>query len=51
MPEQNERDKGAGKKQKAKKPVEYRRFQRLLKHVIKAAPLRGRSRLDQSTTT
>jgi hypothetical protein len=33
-------DKGAAKKPKAKKPPEYRRFEDILKKVIKAPPLR-----------
>lgn len=33
-------DKGAGKDMKPEKPVEYRRFEEVLKKVIKAPPLK-----------
>jgi hypothetical protein len=33
-------DKDAAKKPKAKKPPEYRRFEEVLKQVIKAPPMR-----------
>jgi hypothetical protein len=34
-------DKGAAKETKEKKPLEYRRFEELLKKVIKAPPMRN----------
>ena len=34
------KDKGAEKEQKPKKPLEYRRFDEVLKKVIKAPPMR-----------
>jgi hypothetical protein len=40
MPEPNEHDKAEGKEKKPKKPVEYRRFERLLKQVVKAPPMK-----------
>jgi hypothetical protein len=33
-------DKGAGKEPKTKKPSEYRRFEDVLKKVIKAPPMK-----------
>ncbi len=33
-------DKAEGKEKKPRKPLEYRRFERLLKQIIKAPPLR-----------
>jgi hypothetical protein len=33
-------DKAEGKEKKPKKPLKYRRFERLLKQVIKAPPLK-----------
>jgi hypothetical protein len=38
--EPNADDKAEGKEKKPKKPLEYRRFERLLKQAIKAPPLR-----------
>lgn len=40
MSEPNGKDKGAAKEPKPKKPLEYRRFEEVLKKVIKAPPLR-----------
>jgi len=39
MAEQNEKDRAEAKEKKAKKPLEYRRFGRLLKQVVSAPPL------------
>jgi len=43
MPEPNEKDKGAAKDPKAKKPLEYRRFEDVLKKAIKAPPLKNKN--------
>jgi hypothetical protein len=40
MWEQNEKDKAGAKEKKPRKPPEYRRFEQLLKQVIKAPPMR-----------
>jgi hypothetical protein len=40
MAEQNKKDKAEVKEEKPKKPPEYRRFEKLLKQVIKSPPLR-----------
>jgi hypothetical protein len=40
MTEQCEKDRAEVKDKKAKKPPEYRRFEKLLKQVIKAPPMR-----------
>jgi len=37
---QNVDDKAEGKENKPRKPLEYRRFEKLLKQVIKSPPLR-----------
>jgi len=42
MSEPNEKDKGAAKEPKAKKPLEYRRFEDVLRQVIKAPPMKKR---------
>ncbi len=47
MAEQHEKEKAEEKGQKRKKPMEYKRFERLLKKVIKSPPLRKK----QSETT
>jgi hypothetical protein len=38
------------KKEKPKKPPEYRRFEKLLKQVVKAPPLK-RNKTDKNVTT
>jgi hypothetical protein len=40
MSEPNEKDKGAAKEPKSNKPLEYRRFEDVLKKVIKAPPMK-----------
>jgi hypothetical protein len=40
MAEPKKRGKGAAKEPKVKKPLEYRRFEEVLKKVIKAPPLK-----------
>jgi len=40
MAEQNDKNKAEAKEKKPKKPFEYKRFERLLKQVVKAPPLR-----------
>jgi hypothetical protein len=44
MAERNEKDKAEAKEKKPQKPPEYRRFERLLKQIIKAPPLRKHNR-------
>jgi hypothetical protein len=41
--EQTANDKAEGKEKKPRKPLEYRRFEKLLKQVIKAPPLRKKA--------
>jgi hypothetical protein len=43
MPTPKTEGRDAGKEQKAKKPLEYRRFEEVLKRVIKAPPMPKRS--------
>lgn len=40
MPEQEEKAEDKGQKTKPKKPLEYRRFEEILRKVIKAPPLK-----------
>jgi hypothetical protein len=40
MTEQSEKDRAEAKEKKYKKPIQYRRFERLLRQVVKAPPLR-----------
>jgi hypothetical protein len=41
MSEPRKKDKGAAKEPKAKKALEYRRFEEVLKKVIKAPPMKA----------
>jgi hypothetical protein len=43
MSEPNDKDKDAAKDPKPKKPLEYRRFEEVLKEVIKAPPMKRSS--------
>ena len=40
MADPQEKDKGAEEKSKPKKPLGYRKFEKLLKQVVKAPPMR-----------
>ena len=46
MSEPNKKDKGAEKEPKPKKPLEYRRFEEVLKKVIKAPPMKRSTATD-----
>jgi len=49
MTEENGKDKAEVKEKKPRKPLEYRRFERLLKRVIAAPPMRrNKSHSDNS---
>ena len=43
MAEQNSKDSSEAKDPKPQKPTEYKRFERLLKKVVKSPPLRKQS--------
>ena len=49
MSEPNERDKGAAKEPKPKKPLEYHRFEEVLKKVIKAPPMKKKKVIGHSS--
>ncbi len=49
MSEQNSKEKPGAKEPKLKKPIEYKRFERLLRKIIKFPPLR-QTRAPRETT-
>jgi hypothetical protein len=51
MPEPHENEKVEAKEPRPKKPPGYRKFQKLLKQVIKAPPLGKLEKLDTRPTT